>query len=157
VACLLLAVWFANVLQQHTCAYTVWPMIVACKRHSTQSNKIWRPICQSRHTDLAYPPVIGINRRELSNFCVKSAESQKNFKSDPALNQAWNNASYQNKPNPSRDTVPYSSTFLSEVYNLPLIKLIFQVARPLTMKKDGIQTRNRKLSAKSKGSEVANY
>jgi hypothetical protein len=26
-----------------------------------------------------------------------------------------------------------------------------QVARPLTMKKDGIQTRNRKLSAKSKG------
>ena len=27
---------------------------------------------------------------------------------------------------------------------------MFQVARPLTMKKDGIQTRNRKLSAKSK-------
>ena len=27
---------------------------------------------------------------------------------------------------------------------------IFQVPRPLTMKKDGIQTRNRKLSAKSK-------
>ena len=28
--------------------------------------------------------------------------------------------------------------------------MLFQVPRPLTMKKDGIQTRNRKLSAKSK-------
>lgn len=32
----------------------------------------------------------------------------------------------------------------------PLTSLLSQVERPLTMKKDGIQTRNRKLSAKSK-------
>ena len=31
-----------------------------------------------------------------------------------------------------------------------VLNLLFQVERPLTMKKDGIQTRNRKLSAKSK-------
>ena len=46
-----------------------------------------------------------------------------------------------------RRTLPASLTSVS----VPaLTSLLSQVERPLTMKKDGIQTRNRKLSAKSK-------
>jgi len=82
-SCFLLADGLANVSLQHTVPVPAWTIIFSCQRHSTQSKEI----CEGKseppanlkkmQTNLSYPRVFRINRKEFPHFDIESKEPQK--------------------------------------------------------------------------------
>jgi len=68
--------------------------------------------------DISYPPVIGINRREFSNFSIKSMEPQKNLKTSSGFYPGLEQWIISKKPYTSSETSETGNKMLNNSFKL---------------------------------------